>query len=197
MTNADFAAKWDGPPMVVATDTALGASALTPACRKFLGTVGLPSNALWFDSSSRAIMCFDSIACLRELCQADVSPRVWSAVGPILPLTILGIHGSLFVVADGRGRVLMVQSDTHSRVPADPDWSATVLVNHDVGRFASCLLAYKEVKELIRREEHDFRRPAVRNAVARFRAFLTSVDEGVMADETSYWFQVVDHLDVW
>jgi hypothetical protein len=47
MKNIDFASKWEGPPMVVAPDAALMASALTPECREFLGTIGLPSNALW------------------------------------------------------------------------------------------------------------------------------------------------------
>jgi hypothetical protein len=163
----------------------------------FLGTVGLPSNALWFDASTSAIMCFDGVAILRNLTGDDVSARAWGAITPLGPLIVLGNYATAFVVCDRRGQVLIIGSDKHRRIPQDPDWRANFFVNQSPRHFAECLIAYKTLVEAIKQNQYDFGSPAIRQAVYCFRGALDVADELALSDPQGYWAQILGHLDVW
>jgi len=183
--------------MVITPAEALQRAALSPESRSFLGSIGLPSNALWFDKGSGAIMCFDSVAILRELFETDVSERTWRAVAKMGRLTILGVQAGAFVVADESGRMFLVKSDKNANSLVDPDWKATIFVNQSPSHFAVCLLAYKNMHDVFNREAFNFDAPSLRQAVSTFRRIIENADEKALAEEYNYWAQVLDHLDVW
>lgn len=193
----DFISRWSGSPLVTAPIWSIQNSAMPQECQHFLTTVGLPSNALWFDRNNKAIMSFDSIACLRDLGETDISVRSWKAISLMGRLTILGIHADAFIVGDRRGIIFLIYSDTSVRVSLSPAWRPSTFVNQSPMCFASSLIAYKEVVRVLDREAYDFHRSAIRDAVAGFRSSLERADDGALADKDAYWYQIVDHLDVW
>jgi hypothetical protein len=197
MNQMKFISRWSGSPLVVASENVLKQVPLPAECRQFLGTVGLPSNALWFDRSNSAIMSFDSVAILRCLSLTDVSGRAWETVRAMGCFTILGIHSGSFVIADEGGELLIIQSDKHYRVGTDAAWKATMFLNQSPAKFAASLIAYKDATSAFIEAGYDFHSPKVKDAVATLRTSIRDADEMALANERNFWFQIVDHLDVW
>src|ERR1700722_7410346 len=162
MNYAEVFSRWSGSPLVTASKPALALTALPQDSRDFLAEVGLPSNALWFDRNNNAIMCFDCVACLRVLRENDVSKRAWGEVATMKNLTILGVRSSVFIVADERGTVHMIDSDKYYRRAYEPGWRASSFVNQNVPCLLRSLLAYKDTVEVLSTEAYDFRSVKIR-----------------------------------
>ncbi len=189
-------ATWSESPMVTAPTSALLRSSLPIECQDFLLKKGLPSNALCFDPSSGAIMCFDCVAILRDLGESDVSVRTWKAITAMGRLIIIGVYSAAFVVIDSAGSVFLIQTDTTHSTGSDAGWTPITFVNKQPKLFVDCLVEYKKLVDVFKTEAYDFASTTMREAFLKFKNSVAKLDSDALK-ENSYWFQIIDHLDVW
>ena len=197
MNTKSFVSRWSGSPLVTAARNALLHSSLPAECQEFFLTVGLPSNALWFDPASRAIMCFDGVATLRDLGESDVSATTWRDISAMGRLIIVGVYSAAFVVVDRTGSVILIQGGDTDAIGSDVGWTPSTFVNHKPWHFADCLVEYKQMVEIFKGEAYNFQSPAIRQAVLKFKDSVAMLDPETLKNENGYWSQIIDHLDVW
>jgi hypothetical protein len=170
----------------------------------FLQTVGLPSNARWFDRTSPAVMCFDGVALMRELSVSDVSHLVWNAISSLHTLRVLGVFGIVYITVSRNGYLWMINGkkgwgSTGVGEPTlnDPSWWSHIFVNQSAEQFGQCLLAYRDVCLMLERNGFDVRSPSFVDAAASFRTQVQLADALALKDDDNYWAKVLEEVSTW